>query len=408
MDARRRKRDLRIDFFRGLVLIFIFIDHVPDNVMSRLTLRNFGFSDAAEAFVLISGISAALAYSRAFDSKGFNAGADKVAHRVIKLYFWQMLILAASAVLLYGSAWIFNYPDYVANIGLQDLAKAPLAAAGDAMVLRLQPNMLNILPLYIVLLLWFPVVFWTLKRSYVLALAVSGAIYAAANIYQVNLPSTLLKEEGWLFNPFAWQLLLTIGAIAGDLLRRDAFPQSKWLLVLAMAYAGFAFLCAAPWTVIPWLQDARLISTDFAGDMDKTYLSIWRLMHIVALGYIAFSLVPRQAAWLDGGAMRWIIRCGQNALEIFCLGTLLSFTGWIVLNEAGSGFIMQLAVNAAGITVMGIAAWFLAHYRRRSADVSGSRRWQSQASSSSYSTVPSTRESTALVTHRPILSVSKR
>src|SRR5680860_89833 len=180
MDAKTRKRDLRIDFFRGLVLIFIFIDHVPGNALSQVTLRNFGFSDAAEAFVLISGMSATLAYYRLFETEGFNAGADKVAYRVAHLYYWQLILLAASAALLYGSALIFDYPDYVANIGLQDLASAPANAVSDVVVLRLQPNMLNILPLYIVLMLWFPVVCWMMRRSYLLALEVAITIYGLA------------------------------------------------------------------------------------------------------------------------------------------------------------------------------------------------------------------------------------
>ena len=47
----RGPRDPRIDFFRGVALIWIFIDHVPGNLLAHLTLRNFGFSDASELFV---------------------------------------------------------------------------------------------------------------------------------------------------------------------------------------------------------------------------------------------------------------------------------------------------------------------------------------------------------------------
>src|ERR1700733_5123651 len=64
-------RELRLDFFRGLALVFIFLDHIPSNVMNWLTIRNFGFSDAAEAFVFMSGYSAVLAYSKRLDNDGF-------------------------------------------------------------------------------------------------------------------------------------------------------------------------------------------------------------------------------------------------------------------------------------------------------------------------------------------------
>ena len=54
-----RARDARIDAFRGLALIMILIDHMPGNPWEALTIRNIGFSDAAEAFFIMSGIAAA-------------------------------------------------------------------------------------------------------------------------------------------------------------------------------------------------------------------------------------------------------------------------------------------------------------------------------------------------------------
>src|SRR3954467_2566160 len=52
---RKVERDLRLDFFRGIGLWMCFLDHVPHDVVAWLTLRNYGFSDAAEFFVFISG-----------------------------------------------------------------------------------------------------------------------------------------------------------------------------------------------------------------------------------------------------------------------------------------------------------------------------------------------------------------
>jgi hypothetical protein len=83
-------RDLRIDFFRGLALLFIFIDHVPNNGLAHFTLRNFGFADAAEVFVLLAGFSAGLAYQRSFENDGFRAGAARVMDRVRDIYLWHM------------------------------------------------------------------------------------------------------------------------------------------------------------------------------------------------------------------------------------------------------------------------------------------------------------------------------
>ena len=66
-------RDIRLDLFRGLALWFIFIDHIPTNIVSWLTVRNYGFSDAPEIFVFISGYTAVIAYARMMQRDGWHA-----------------------------------------------------------------------------------------------------------------------------------------------------------------------------------------------------------------------------------------------------------------------------------------------------------------------------------------------
>src|SRR5437870_280730 len=80
------QRDLRLDFFRGLALWLIFLDHVPTNIVNTFTIRNFGFSDAAEIFVFISGYTAALVYGRAMRERGMLVGSARILRRVWQLY----------------------------------------------------------------------------------------------------------------------------------------------------------------------------------------------------------------------------------------------------------------------------------------------------------------------------------
>ena len=56
------KRDLRLDFLRGIGQWMVLLDHIPYNFLNWFTLRNYGFSDAAEFFVFISGYSIGFAY----------------------------------------------------------------------------------------------------------------------------------------------------------------------------------------------------------------------------------------------------------------------------------------------------------------------------------------------------------
>jgi hypothetical protein len=136
----------------------------------------------------------------------------------------------------------------------------------------------------------------------------------------------------------------------------------------AIAYVVFAFVMVAPWTQIPGLQNARLIPPDLLGSINKSYLSVWRLLHVTALGYLAMILLSPQSNWLTRPWARGIGRCGRHSLEIFCLGTVLSFTGWVVLAEAGNGFVLQILVNMIGIGILWGTAWALAGSNRGADD----------------------------------------
>ena len=93
----RKTRDPRLDVFRGLCLVMIFINHVPGNVYEKFTSRNFGFSDAAEGFVLMSGIAAGLAYSADFRAPmRLWQGLARVWKRVWTLYQVHLLTTAAA------------------------------------------------------------------------------------------------------------------------------------------------------------------------------------------------------------------------------------------------------------------------------------------------------------------------
>ncbi len=90
----------------------------------------------------------------------------------------------------------------------------------------------NILPLYIVLMLWAPVAVALALRSPLLALTVSIGLYAAARAFGLNLPNWP-EPGGWFFNPIAWQLVFTLGVVSA-ILWRDGLPRpAPWLVVLS-------------------------------------------------------------------------------------------------------------------------------------------------------------------------------
>lgn len=356
-------RDLRLDFFRGLALIFIFIDHVPGNSLAHLTMRAMGLSDAAEVFVLIAGYAAFLAYAGPLERDGLKLGALRVARRVRDLYAAHLLLVAACAGLLAIAARTFENPLYFEHVNLTPLAYNPLDAIWRLLVLQYQLGYLNILPLYIGLLAWFPVLWWLIKRNPVIAVVVSVGIWLVGGA--VNLPSWP-EVSGWFFNPFAWQLLFSIGALAAYMSRQGTtLPRTPWLIIPSIGLIAVGLLVAAPWINIPGLHLPRLVAYDALGFISKTNLSLWRIGHVLAAAYLVALLVPATAGWLRSRPAMAIANCGRNGLDIFCLGTVLSFVGFVVLLEAGRTWEFQIAVNVLGIgTMMGTGIW-LTHWKSR-------------------------------------------
>lgn len=366
-----RGRDLRLDFFRGLALIFIFIDHVPGNSLASVTLRAFGFSDAAEVFVLIAGFAAMLAYSKTLEREGFWVGARKVGRRIRDLYAAHLLLMALCAGLLAMAARYFENPLYFEHVNLTPLSYDPFGAIWRLLALYYQLGYLNILPLYMVLLAWFPVLWWLLARSPLLGLGISAGLWGLAGAFWINLPSWP-EVYGWFFNPFAWQFLFAIGAAAALAYKRGGgLPRSPWLLVPAIGVLVLGFVMAAPWINIPGLHLPRLVAYDALGHISKTNLSLWRIVHVLSLAYVIALAVPASAGWLRTRWAQLIVNCGKNGLDIFCLGTLLSFVGFIVMLEGGRSIEFQAIVNVLGIGAMLCTAqWLTRRKAARAAEAS--------------------------------------
>ena len=107
------ERELRLDLFRGLALWLIFIDHVSPDLLSWFTIRSYGFSDAAEIFIFISGYTAAMVYGRAMLRFGFVIATARILKRVWEIYAAHVLLR------LVFSGWCeTNSPDCLVASGI--------------------------------------------------------------------------------------------------------------------------------------------------------------------------------------------------------------------------------------------------------------------------------------------------
>ncbi|MDB5393393.1 MAG: protein of unassigned function [Rhodospirillales bacterium] len=350
------KRDPRVDVLRGLALLMIFVDHIPDDVLSLVTMRNFGFSDAAEMFVLLAGFSSMLAYGKVFERDGARIGLRRIVMRIARLYLFQVgLLLTTLGV---GLMWTTHY--HQRPIMAATILDAPIAGLAHALTLRAVPNYLDVLPLYIVLLAAFPLVYVGIRKKTWLTLSASAAIWLAANLDDnLNLPNWI-GGKSWFFDPFAWQFLFTIGVAMATLSASHdgALPRVKWLSWLCGAYLAFAFFESAPWAA--WhLPSLRPIAMP---PPDKTHLGAPRLLDILALAYVLLSSAKLRIL----AGKRWLRpleACGRHSLEVFGVGCILALFGRLLFSTDGAGLEMQIAVNALGLATMCLVGFWLERRR---------------------------------------------
>ncbi len=195
-----RPRDYRLDFFRGLALFFIFIDHIPNNPFGYFTMRGVNLADAAEVFIFISGYTAALVYGAKMRRQGAILASALIWRRAWQLYVAHLcLFMIYSAEIAY-TLRRFNAALFSDELGFGDFLQRPDLTIPRVMLLRFQPALLDILPLYIALLLVFPVFMIAMRRNVWLALIPSALIYAFARLTEVNLPGNT-DADAWFFDP---------------------------------------------------------------------------------------------------------------------------------------------------------------------------------------------------------------
>ncbi len=163
--AAKAGRDLRLDLFRGLALWLIFLDHVPNNILAWFTIRNYGFSDATEIFIFISGFTAAFVYGNAMVQRGFVIAGARILKRAWQIYVAHVFLFAIFIAEISYVTSSFDNPLYAEEMNALDFLKQPEVTIIQALLLKFKPVNMDVLPLYIVLLLLFPLALWLLIRN---------------------------------------------------------------------------------------------------------------------------------------------------------------------------------------------------------------------------------------------------
>ena len=182
--------------------------------------------------------------------------------------------------------------------------------------------------------------------------AASALLYALVQFYGWNLPQWPRNE--WYFNPFAWQVLVVFGAwwVTGGRNRLRRLVTSRAIVGLAVAYLVFGLVIALSWSAKPLETAIPPSLASLIYPIDKSDLDPLRLLHFLAIAVLVAKFVPSDWRGLATPVLRGAVRCGENSLEIYCLGVLLSLAAHVLLTRLSGGVAAQVAVSAVGILML--------------------------------------------------------
>lgn len=347
---------------RGIALVMIFINHVPGTVYENYTSRNFGFSDAAEGFVMISGVSAALAYAGVLGKAPLWSGVSRLWGRAWLLYLVHLLIMAWVLGIAAGVQRFWGVTTLLDQNNLQYLNTDMTGVLVGIPLMTHQLGYVNILPLYAVLLLVAPLLIIAAAKAPGWTLAASVLAWVVVGQFRIDLPN-FPSQGGWFFNPFAWQILFVSGILIGVSLRKGQrlVPARRWLFWLAVAYLVFSLV----WLKWPPLMNAGnaffgKLSTMgvpfYIRDFDKTYVALPRLLHILSLAYVLSCLGV--VTWLSASRiMAPFTLMGRQALPVFALGTVLSTVAQAIKAVTPASALLDAGLIAAGVCLLAAMAW---------------------------------------------------
>lgn len=348
----KRPRDVRLDVFRGLCMLIIFIAHMPQNPWLAWIPARFGFSSATELFVFGSGFASAMAFGRTYASAGFGPATLKIVQRIWQLYWAHLALFVALA----GVTVLLAPAESHAIRALAHVFAAPAQALGGLVTLTYVPMLLDILPLYIVVLALVPVMMAAHRLHPVAPFALSAALYIAALAFGLAMPGRSDNAGTWFFNPFAWQVLFFAGFAIGLGWWKPpglARPQlAGWAAAIVAVSVPFNF-----WMI----TDAFPLFIDL--QMQLLPANTWtdihpvRIIHFLALAYLVLSLLEGARWLLETRAAAVLTLVGTQSLPAFLACTVLAWIGGIALDIVGDAPGPVALVNLAGLAGIVAAAW---------------------------------------------------
>lgn len=345
-----RPRSIEVDFFRGIVLIVIVLDHIPGGVLQHLMLHAYAFCDSAEVFVCLGGYASAAAYGAVLNKKGEKAAQNRFYKRCWEIY--RAYLLTAVLTLLSGAILQLlhlNRP-MVELTGWPSFAAAPIKEAFDIAILRRQPYLSSVLPMYVIFAITVPFVVPLARKLPLTTIALSTIIWLAARplarLFAID------DVSDWAFNPFAWQLMFVIGILC----RVHPVPDSAQLSKTGRWLTRIAVTAVLAFAIVKLF----IVTQPLPGHL-KQNLSIDRVMNFLVIAWCGAQLVRIGAIARLAQRLPAVIKVGQTGLVCFVGGTLISLIVDTATPRNLNGLSHGLAALAGDIVAI-IAVLLLARF----------------------------------------------
>lgn len=354
------KRLIELDMLRGYALIAIMINHMPLSVARVTTIANWAIFDASELFVLLSGFLVGLVWLRIEQREGRPVAQKRFARRAYEV--WRAMVIGAVAMALLSAILLHFGFKHTAiwNAYARWVIEEPILYAIKVASLWLQPNLVDVLAVYVILLGSAPVLVPILIRFPVAFALGSVTLWWFAPKLGPMVPN--YNPKGILFNPFGWQMLFFTGTAMG-LFRHRFMPVLLRFQGPISFAATVMFLFGAAITIAPRFGDAalplRLWMRSIYGNIDKWSLDGTRYLAIMAAAWLVAVPFLRPIRWFSDTAIgRAMQEIGKGGLWSFIICVLLSVLGdALQMNPPDQGIAARIAIDVWVILTLWYASW---------------------------------------------------
>ena len=343
-----------IDFWRGFALVTIFINHIPGLFYEKFTYRNVSLSDSAELFVFLAGWSLRHVVGKPEDPTPTHQLIFRLGGRALAIYAAHLTIVMLAIAMLAASARILDNPLLLEWHNAAAVFYDPVDTHIGLVLLSHQLGYFDILPLYVVLMLFAPAIALVHRAAPAWVVPLSLAIYFTALIFKITVP-TWPTEGQWFFNPLCWQAVFVLGFAMSRERGPGGWVRANigWIRLAALPIViGAAMLVLARW----WPDPTRMPEPRLLFINGKTFVTPMRLIQFLALVAVFSAVYPSIERVLPR-LVDYFAMLGRNSLQVFCAGSLLSLAGQIARFYFRAGIVVDTFIVLIGLILLGVTAW---------------------------------------------------